>query len=236
LLLGDWVRALFIHYEVEPAALQRQVPFALDLREGEAWVSLVAFSMRRLRPRAGGKVAEWLFRPLSNHEFLNVRTYVRPRGEPGIYFIAEWLNNRACTLLGPLSYGLPYRFGKIAYAHRHEQGILTGTVQGGAGADRLSYAGRLPADPRFAPCEPGSLDEFLLERYSAYTCHRGATRRFDIWHKPWPQVPLEMALHEDKLLHQTGPWFQSARRACANYSTGAKDIWIGPPRHWPDGK
>src|SRR5262245_45936984 len=42
LFFADWDRALFIHYEVDAAALQRAVPFALDLREGRAYVSLVA--------------------------------------------------------------------------------------------------------------------------------------------------------------------------------------------------
>src|SRR5438094_123782 len=53
LLLSDWDRALFMHFEVDASALQAELPFTLDLREGKAYVSLVAFTMRRMRPRSG---------------------------------------------------------------------------------------------------------------------------------------------------------------------------------------
>jgi hypothetical protein len=46
LFLADWERALFIHYEVDAVALQRELPFTLDLWHGKAFVSLVAFTMR----------------------------------------------------------------------------------------------------------------------------------------------------------------------------------------------
>src|SRR6266852_2534444 len=108
LLLSDWQRALFIHFEVEAGALQAEVPFRLDLREGKAYVSLVAFTMRRMRPRVGGPLAEWCFGPIATHELLNLRTYVRHRGEAGIYFIAEWIPNRLSVFLGPRTFGLPY--------------------------------------------------------------------------------------------------------------------------------
>jgi hypothetical protein len=230
-LLGDWLRALFIHYEVEAEALQPQVPFDLDLHDGKAWVSVVAFSMRRLRPRLGGKLAEWLFRPLASCEFLNVRTYVRHGSRVGIYFITEWLNNLPSIWLGPSSYGLPYRFGDINYEHHHKEGKIRGTVQsrslGGVG---LRYAGMLSPEAHFVPCPAGSLEEFLLERYTAFTGRPGAGRFFQIWHKPWPQVAVDLELCDDTLLGQTGNWFKSARRTGANYSAGVTGIWIGPPR------
>ncbi len=50
LFLADWERAVFIHYEIDPEILQRAVPFQLHLRDGKAYVSLVAFTMRRMRP------------------------------------------------------------------------------------------------------------------------------------------------------------------------------------------
>src|SRR2546422_11324938 len=93
LFLGDWERAMFIHYEVDAKILQSGVPFALDLWNGRAFVSLVAFRMRRLRPRFGGRFSELLLKPIANSRYLNVRTYVRHKDEPGIYFIAEFLSN-----------------------------------------------------------------------------------------------------------------------------------------------
>ncbi|PYJ88478.1 MAG: hypothetical protein DME70_03935, partial [Verrucomicrobia bacterium] len=110
LFLARWDRAVFINYSADPEILQRQIPFELDLRDGQAFVSIVAFTLVRMRPRLGGAWTEWLFKPIATHEFLNIRTYVRHRGEPGIYFLAEWLSNPLSVLLGPRSFGLPYRF------------------------------------------------------------------------------------------------------------------------------
>ncbi len=107
LFIADWDRVLMIHYEVEPDSLQRAVPFELELNEGRAFVSLVAFTMRGMKPRMGGHLAALLLKPIATHEFLNVRTYVRHRGESGIYFLAEWLSNRLSVALGPLMFGLP---------------------------------------------------------------------------------------------------------------------------------
>src|SRR5256885_11671180 len=76
LFLADWDRVLMIHYEVDPSELQRVVPFDLDLRDGRAYVSAVAFTMTGMRPRFGGRWLAWLTKPIATHDFLNVRTYV----------------------------------------------------------------------------------------------------------------------------------------------------------------
>src|SRR4051794_7493254 len=75
--VADWMNAVFIHFAIDPAVLQPFVPFALDLNDGLAYVSLVAFTQRRIRPRWGGRAAAALSGPLATHPFLNVRTYVR---------------------------------------------------------------------------------------------------------------------------------------------------------------
>src|SRR4051794_30979860 len=49
LLLADWDRAAFLHFEVDPGVLRQSVPYPLDLYDGRAFVSLVTFTMRRLR-------------------------------------------------------------------------------------------------------------------------------------------------------------------------------------------
>jgi hypothetical protein len=52
-----------VHLEVDPQALQLATPFALDLFDGRAFVSLVFFTMRRMRPRLAGRIGEWLCVP-----------------------------------------------------------------------------------------------------------------------------------------------------------------------------
>ena len=48
--IADWVDATFVHYAVPPERLQPFVPFELDTFGGAAYLSLVAFTQRRLRP------------------------------------------------------------------------------------------------------------------------------------------------------------------------------------------
>ena len=230
LFLCDWQRAVFIHYEVEPNILQREVPFELDLHEGRAYLSLVAFTMRDMRPRWGGRASAMLFKPIASHGFLNVRAYVKHGGETGIYFLAEWLPNRLSLLLGPRVFGLPYKDGSPDYRHQHEEGILSGTVRG-KNSLSLEYSATINPGESFRPCDQGSRDEFLLERYTAFTARGLRRRKFRIWHPPWPQAAIEAAIKDDRLLRQTWPWFRDARMVGGNYSPGFRDVWMGRPQN-----
>jgi uncharacterized protein YqjF (DUF2071 family) len=220
-----WDRAVFIHYAADPAILQRDVPFELDLRDSRAFISVVAFTLVGMRPRIGGVIGKWLLKPIATHEFLNVRTYVRHNGEPGIFFLAEWLSNPLSVCLGPRSFGLPYRFGRIGYDHHRGTEMACGKVRSSGGA--LVYEGRICAD-EFRQCETESLAEFLLERYTAFT-HRGkCSRLFRVWHSPWPQVPAEIEVADGSLIASTGTWWNHAELIGANYSPGA-EVWMGRP-------
>ena len=226
LFYATWDRAVMIHYEADPAALQRCVPFPLDLYQGRAFVSLVAFTLRGMRPRRGGRATEWLLRPIATHEFLNVRTYVRVNSEPGIFFLAEWLSNAISVPLGPPVFGLPYHYGRMRFNHAHEaDGCVSGRV-----ADRrrrIQYSGTLASD-EFTSCEPDSLAEFLMERYTAFTRRWFGSRMFRVWHEPWKQAPLDLTVEDDSLLAETGDWWRAAQYAGANYSPGV-EVWMGRP-------
>jgi uncharacterized protein YqjF (DUF2071 family) len=225
-----WDRAVFIHYASDPTTLQPDVPFELDLREGRAYVSIVAFTLSRMRPRIGGRLGEWLFRPIATHEFLNVRTYVRHRGEPGIYFLAEWLSNPLSVRLGPRTFGLPYRFGRLTYEHPVDGDPLSGTVEAPEG--RLAYDGNASGSD-FEISETESLTEFVLERYTAFTQRRKRARFFRVWHSPWEQAPAEIEVTGDSLIASTGAWWHTAEYVGANYSPGA-EVWMGRPHRIVD--
>jgi uncharacterized protein YqjF (DUF2071 family) len=225
---ADWLDAVFLHYEVEPAALQSHVPFQLHLRDGKAYLSLVAFTLRRLRSDRFPRAGQWLFQPLSEHGFLNARTYVRAGSETGIYFLAEWLSKKLAVPLGRPLFGLPYHFGRFDCRHDPRSGRLTGNVAGAAGS--LRYHAGLDTAPRLAPCRAGSLDEFLLERYTAFTQWRKLRRFFCVWHPPWPVAPLAATVEDASLLRQTGDWIDHARLIAAHYSPGVHDVWMGHPQ------
>jgi uncharacterized protein YqjF (DUF2071 family) len=224
LFFADWDNVTFIHYETDPEELQRCIPYHLDLYDGRAFVSLVAFTMRGMRPRFGGSLSALCFKPISTYHFLNVRTYVTHKAEPGIYFMQEWLSSRLATWLGPCSFGLPYRFAQMNY-HRNHEHQRRGKIEASTGSFQFSATFE-PKDPRI--CAPASLDEFLLERYTAFTKLGKCRRFFRIWHEPWRQVPAEIQIETDHLIHSTGRWWLGARCIGANYSSGVK-VWMG----WP---
>lgn len=157
LFIAGWRDALMIHFEVDSAALQREVPFELDLRNGSAFMSLVAFTMREMRPRLGGKLAALLFRPIATHHFLNVRTYVKHRGECGIHFLAEWLTSRLAVMLGPGTFGLPYRYGRISYRCDEGNYGFSGSVADPKSGTALTFEAWLNGSPSEPSRHPAAL-------------------------------------------------------------------------------
>ncbi len=227
-LMSDWLDTVMIHFEVDADVLQREVPFDLDLFDGRAFVTLVAFTMSDLRTRRWPRIGRRLLQPIGTHAFLNIRTYVRVGREVGIYFLAEYLPNRLSVLLGPVAYGLPYRAGRLVYHHSDESTSMSGRVQ--AGKRELRY--RITRKPGYTlePSPPNSLTEYLMERYTAFTKWAGIVRRFRIWHEAWPQVEVDVEILDDSLLHATGRWATTAALHSAHYSPGVASVWMGRPR------
>lgn len=230
LFLADWRQVLMVHFEVENAPLQSVVPFELDLWHGRAFVTLVSFTMRRMRPRRGGWLTSLFFAPLANSNFLNVRTYVRVNGEPGIHFLSEWLSNPLAVAFGPATFSLPYQSGKIYYQNEPAQGGLSGKVVCPKTRTGFEYDAQLQCS-KFARCPVGSLSEWLLERYAAFNAAHNRQKYFRVWHPPWQQSPVGITLRDSSLLTSRWGWFAAAQLTGAHFSPGFDDVWLGWPRH-----
>jgi uncharacterized protein YqjF (DUF2071 family) len=230
-LRADWLRVVFAHYEVDPAALQSSTPFEIDLHEGRAIVSLVAFHMRRFRFRGTGPLGALALAPVARHSFLNLRTYTRHGGEPAIVLMTEWINNRASVALGPRFYKLPYRFGHLRYEHDLGQGFIRGCARTKHGD--FCYRGAIGGGTKCAPALTGTLDEFLLERYTAFTAIQDRRSMFRIWHEPWRTHHIDLTIDDLSLFEEAAPWLRTGRLIAAHYSPGLRDIWIGRPRNAP---
>lgn len=220
--MADWRDALFVHYAIEPTVLQRHVPFELELFEGRAWVSLVAFTQRGLRPAVGGRWTSWAMAPVASHPFLNLRTYVRGAdGVTGICFLAEWIPNWFSRVVGPVMYGLPFRLGRLRY-DTHERAVRVG---------QFGWRGEIVEHERAVmAAEAGTLDEFLLERYTAFTARRGRGYCFHIRHAPWRWRRVGMRIVEDSLLRAAVPWFGEVTLRGAHWSHGLNGVRMSGPR------
>jgi len=224
MFFGDWLDMVFLHFETDPDLLQEVVPFPLDLREGKTFVSLVAFTMHRFRPARGGRLTAWLTRPIATQRFLNLRTYVQGAHGPGIFFMHEWLDHPLAVRLGPPTFGLPYRRGRLAYQNHPN------TVTGRVVAETDGTFEGAPSGPE-TTASRGSLDEFLLERYTAYTGSGFRPLAFRVWHEPWRfrRLILASSTMEPFLRNLRQPWTNCLRFSGANVSDGVRDVWMGRP-------
>lgn len=226
-LRADWVDMLFVHYAFPPEALEPHVPVALDAHGGEAYVSLVTFCMNRLRPDGTGALGRGLFRAISDHPFLNLRTYVNGPAGPGIYFIAEWISNRLSLPLGPLVYGLPYRLARFSHEKHLPGGLNRVRARGHRENAETTFARPSRVDG-FATATPGTRAHFLLERYTAYANARGVLRFFRVEHEPWRFAELDWIKVNTDLITTAFPWFAEGRLVGAHFSPGVENVWMGP--------
>lgn len=194
-----WEHVLYLHYRVAADELRALVPepMELDIRHGDAWVSLLPLHMTGVRLRD-------LF-PIpgtSNFPELNVRTYVVHDGIPGVYFLSIDASSRLASLLANLAFDLPY----------HDADMSFSASDGGY---RLNCERR--ADPSvhfdvsYRPigkahvAEPSTLTSFLAERYCMYEI--GPTRRLrraDISHEPWATQQVEVTIERNDVLAALG--------------------------------
>lgn len=230
MFLADWTEMVFIHYAVDPFVLRRAVPpdLKIDLYDGRAYVSLVAFTQRRLRFWRGGRFAALLTAPLATHEFLNLRTYVHADGQRAIFFLSEWIPNRLAVLIGPRAYGLPYRLARVKYRDDFDRASVAGHVSTALGRE-FRFRGRYERMCPAVAAEPKTLAYFLLERYAAFTFRNGILRRFEIDHEPWPQTPLEVQIIDTSLLRQLELPIDWHHPSSTNLSLGVFDVGISRP-------
>ena len=170
-LFADWKRVLFFHFVIPPEALRAHVPppFELELYNGQACMSVVAVTMRNFQPCRSDPLA-FPFRCIREQRFLNLWTYVRWNGEPGAFFLHGWLSRPLGSPLPSSLLALPYTFANSAYEHVPENGIIRGTVNTANHA--FAYRAAIPGH-EWQPAAPGSLAEFVMERYSGFFCRKG---------------------------------------------------------------
>lgn len=225
LFLADWKDVVMLHFEVKPERLQRLTTLELDRFEGRAFVSLVAFRMERMRLRCLPRLSEPLLAPFTKSLFLNLRTYVRHGDDVGVQFLVEWLSNRLSVPLGPPVYGLPYRNGELQFTTHGNRRAVQAKPRCGCGLVDFEVEPLGVAEE----CEPGTREEFLAERYTAFTECRGRRRCFRIWHPPWRQRRCRVLRAEQSLLGETFAELAGAHLVAATFSGGLEDVWMGKP-------
>ena len=198
-----WHDLLFMHWPVSEEVLRPLIPPALklDTFDGSAWLGVVPFRMEDVRPRLLPAVP-WL----SSFPELNVRTYVTHEDKPGIWFFSLDAHNPVAVRLARATFGLPY-FDAEMSCRVSEEGVRYRSVRTHKGAPpaRLVASYRPTGDP--LDSRPGSLENFLTERYCLYSAGVDGNRhvrRGDIHHRMWPLQPAEIEAEELEMTAQIG--------------------------------
>ena len=181
-----WDDLLFLHWDFAPDVVQRLLPPGLevDTYEGRAWVGLVPFTMRDVRPYWLPKLGH-LGAFYETFPELNVRTYVVRDGIPGVWFFSLDAGSSFAVLAARLWFKLPY-FKARMHLHRGRDGLVR------YGSRRLwphplpaRCATRYRIEGEAAPAPVGSLEHFLVERYVLYSRRGKALFRGRVHHAPY---------------------------------------------------
>jgi uncharacterized protein YqjF (DUF2071 family) len=173
-----WDDLLFIHYRVDADELRALVPEGLGVQthSGSAWLGVTPFVVTGLRARG--------LPPLpfaSTFRELNVRTYVTRDEKPGIWFFSLDASSQLAVEAARRLYRLPYFRADISVRQRGAEILYECSRHSGK-----AFSATYGAYGDVFNAEPGSLEEFLTERYCLYAEHEGEIHRADIHHRPWP--------------------------------------------------
>jgi uncharacterized protein YqjF (DUF2071 family) len=179
----EWDHIVLLHWKLPAAALESELPkgLQLDLFEGEAWVSLVLFSVKNMQLRN--------FRPfpfLNSFQEVNLRTYVIRDGKPGIYFLSVEADSSLIAYFTCLLTGIPYVQAEMEVGRNH---FFSKNEKKEQHVGMNYKANEILS-------EKSELDYWLTERHCLYIEEKNKLYRFDIHHRAWKLRNVALALHD----------------------------------------
>jgi uncharacterized protein len=217
---------VFLHWRLAPDVVRSFVPATLDidLFEGAAWVSLVAFTVSRMRPTLLPPIPG-----LSDAHQINVRTYVHRDGVPGLWFFSLDANNPLAVWAARLGYRLAFFHARMHVGQ--DGGVVAFCCERtDANAAKATFDAAWQLGDTLPVPQPGTLDFFLLERYVLYSGTNDHLLRTRIHHRPWPlRHPMLRQLASTMLEAQGLPRQTDAPLTHAQATPFDVAIW--PPTH-----
>ena len=182
----------------------------IDLFDGKPWISVVAFTMEKIRPKNLPS-----FPPISDFDEINIRTYVKSNNKTGVYFLSiEGGKILSCKVAKGIS-ELPYRFSKIKRTENKYQ------------SNNFKFNDKLDIEFKIGKgvAEKTELDKWLTERYALFQDIENYINEFEIHHLEWPVNEIDL-----KNLNVNYPRFEKLIKNEPNkiqYSKGVKVIAWG---------
>ena len=196
-MVQQWQDLAYIHWRYPIEEIQALLPAGVEVDsfDGSAWVGLIPFSMRNIGlPRLPAVPY------FGSFPEVNVRTYVRRNGVPGVWFFSLDVNRFLPALVARVSYFLPYCWGKAS--NKRTDTTLETEV-------RRTWPSRASTSIRVSigdPIEsPDELSVFLSARWGLYSRGIGKGVRYaPVDHETWPLWTATLESLNDTLLTAAG--------------------------------
>lgn len=217
-----WMHLLFLHWPIPPHLVQMTLPEGLlvDTFDGDAWLGIVPFFMRGVRPAGFISVPG-----ISNFLELNLRTYVRDAwGRPGIWFYSLDANQMLAVCLARAAFALPYEFADMRA--RVSDGEIDYRSRRLGSESSLHYRYRPSA--KLGEATFGSLGFFLIERYRLFARRGNKLFTGRVHHSPYQLHKVAVVEADPGLFAMNGFETPAERPAHMVYSERV-DVSIYPP-------
>jgi uncharacterized protein len=194
-----WHDLLFMHWPIQSEAIRPYIPpqLTIDTFDGTAWIGVVPFRMSGVHPR--------LIPPLpgiSTFPEINVRTYVRIEGKPGVWFMSLDAGNPIAVEAARDVFHLPYYNARMT-CEQVGRDLQYSSLRTHRSATPATFEGQYRPTGSVYHSTPGTLEHWLTERYCLYAANRkGQIWRSDIHHIPWPLQPAEAEIERNTMTEQ----------------------------------
>jgi uncharacterized protein YqjF (DUF2071 family) len=220
-----WEELLFMHWEVDADALRALIPpeLELDTFNGRAFVGLVPFTMRDVRP-----VFVPPFPPMSDFHETNVRTYVHYKGrDPGVWFFSLDAANSIAVRIARAWFKLPYHYATMSMQRDMQSNVVSYKSE-------RHWPEPVPAALRtryevpgfIEPAKPGTLEHFLAERYVLFSKANERLFLGRVNHVPYPLQTARVLEVEETLLRAAKIKRPDGPPPLQHYASGVDvDVW-----------
>ncbi|MGQ3412994.1 YqjF family protein [Natrinema sp. LN54] len=198
-----WRDGLFVHWPVDPDDLRPHVPgqVTLETRDGRAWLSVLPFVLTNVGLRGTPSITRLAFPEL------NVRTYVRYRGDPGLFFFSIDIGNSlVATSVGRATRLPVYRAKMRVGATEDNHVAFESERRSSESADDTAarFAATYCPNGEVFTAEPDTLEHWLTARRRFYAPEADGVLTGEIAHDPWPLQPAAVTIHENTLFEANG--------------------------------
>ena len=228
LMRQRWSNLLFAHWPVVPELLRPYLPprLEVDTFAGQAWLGVVPFTMSHIRPLGLPAVPG-----LNQLHELNVRTYTRLNGVPGVWFLSLDATQPLGVWVARTLFHLPYLHARMQLT-RHGTALRAEAERTHRGVPPATFAATWTPGAALPPARPGTLAYFLTERYHLYTAgptvptgRPGPTLwRGHLWHEPWRLREASVQAWNSTLVESHG--LPTPAGPPLLYAADALDVWV----------